>query len=61
MRSGWSATIQLQILIPEYIDESALSDTLSNAGRLVGVGDFRPTFGRFRIDKFERLSLSEAA
>lgn len=61
MRAGWSATIQLQVLTPEYIDESALSDVLTNAGRLVGVGDFRPTFGRFRVDKFERLSLEAAA
>lgn len=61
MRAGWSATVQLQVLIPEYIDEHALSDVLTNAGRLVGVGDFRPTFGRYRIDSFARIALSEAA
>ena len=61
MRAGWSASIQLQVLIPEYISPDALSDVLTNAGRLVGVGDFRPTFGRFRVDKFVRLSLEEAA
>jgi hypothetical protein len=61
MKAGWSATIQLQVLIPEYIDVAALSDVLSNAGRLVGVGDFRPTFGRFRVEKFARLELEKAA
>lgn len=61
MRAGWSATCQLQVLLPEYIDPDSLSDVLTNAGRLVGVGDFRPTFGRFRVEKFQRLSLSEAA
>ena len=61
MRTGWSATVQLQILIPEYISPDAMSDVLTNAGRLVGVGDFRPTFGRYRVEKFVRLSLEEAA
>lgn len=59
MRAGWTATIRLQVLIPEYIGLDALSDVLTNAGRLVGVGDFRPTFGRFRVDGFKRLSLSK--
>jgi hypothetical protein len=61
MRAGWTATIQLQVLTPEYIDETQLADVISNAGRLVGVGDFRPTFGRFRIERFERLPLQEVA
>lgn len=61
MRAGWSVSVQLQVLLPEYIDEHALSDVLTNAGRLVGVGDFRPTFGRFRVEKFVRAALDEAA
>jgi len=61
MRAGWSVTIQLQVLTPEYIDEAVLSDVLTNAGRLVGIGDFRPTFGRFRVEKFKRLELDRAA
>jgi len=28
-----------------------------DAGRLVGLGDFRPSFGRFSIIKFEVLDL----
>lgn len=61
MRAGWTATCQIQVLIPEYITPNDLHDVLTNAGRLVGVGDFRPTFGRFRIDKFSVLDLSAAA
>lgn len=52
-REGWKATIELQVLTPEYISASVLSDVLTNAGRLVGVGDFRPTFGRFRVASFD--------
>jgi len=61
MRAGWSATAQLQVLLPEYITTDLLSDVLTNAGRLVGVGDFRPTFGRFRVDAFEQMNFAEAA
>lgn len=61
MRSGWEISAQLQVLLPEYISTDLLSDVLTNAGRLVGLGDFRPTFGRFRVDSFERIVLAEAA
>jgi hypothetical protein len=61
MRVGWTIKCLIQVLLPEYIPEQALSDVLVNAGRLVGVGDFRPTFGRFRIDRFEVLKLDAAA
>jgi hypothetical protein len=47
--AGWRATFELQILLPEYIGRDLLLKVANNAGRLVGVGDFRPTFGRFQI------------
>lgn len=50
---GWRATVHLQVLTPEYIAPGLLHDVLTAAGRLVGVADFRPTFGRFRIAHFE--------
>lgn len=61
MREGWKATIDLSVLTPEYITPDLLSDVLTNAGRLVGVGDFRPTFGRFRVEKFETVRFDLAA
>ncbi len=56
MRIGWEVDIQFQILTPEYIDPSLFQDVLNTAGRLVGVGDFRPTYGRFNVTRFEVLS-----
>ncbi len=55
MRAGWKAEFVLEILTPEYIDPTLLQDVTNTAGRLVGVGDFRPTYGRFFIDRFEVL------
>lgn len=55
MKAGWRAEFVIQILTPEYIDSTLLNDVISMAGRLVGVGDFRPTYGRFNIVGFELL------
>jgi hypothetical protein len=56
MRIGWKVDMEFQILTPEYIDPVLFQDVLNTAGRLVGVGDFRPTYGRFNITNFEVLS-----
>jgi hypothetical protein len=52
IREGWSATIELMVLLPEYIDRMTLLDIIGQAGRLIGVGDFRPTYGRFAVTNF---------
>jgi hypothetical protein len=54
---GWRATFELQVLIPEYIPPADLRDVLQIAGKLVGVGDFRPTFGRFDVVHFEAVEM----
>lgn len=51
--AGWKATFDLQVLTPEYIAPADLLYVLTEAGRLIGVGDFRPTYGRFQIVKFD--------
>ena len=56
MKVGWKATFILQVLTPEYIDTSFLNEVISMAGRLIGVGDFRPTYGRFNITQFETIN-----
>lgn len=47
--TGWRARFEVSCLTPEYIPPTLLLDVMNMAGRLVGVGDFRPTFGRFAI------------
>jgi hypothetical protein len=53
LRTGWKCTFDLMIVLPEYVDRNALRETIESAGRLIGIGDFRPTFGRFGITNFE--------
>lgn len=52
MNAGWQAEIQFMINTPEYISPPTLHAVLIDAGRLVGVGDFRPTYGRFQVKSF---------
>lgn len=55
--AGWTVTVSLQILLPEYIQPSLLNEVIQSAGRLIGVGDFRPTYGRFQVTNFKVLDL----
>jgi hypothetical protein len=50
---GWSARFMFQVQLPEYAPPADVLDVLANAGRLIGVGDFRPSFGRFQVTSFE--------
>ena len=55
MRTGWKARFILQVQLPEYLAPQKLNYLIQQAGRVVGVGDFRPSFGRFSVVKFEVL------
>lgn len=54
LKSGWQCQIDLLVNLPEYIDDIFLREVLSMAGKLIGVGDFRPTYGRFDVTGFKR-------
>jgi hypothetical protein len=56
MREGWRVTFDLLVNVPEYLNEQILTSLINNAGRLVGLCDYRPTYGRFSIAGFEVIS-----
>lgn len=51
--AGWRCTFDLLINLPTYVPPAMLLDTINDAGRFVGLADFRPTFGRFSVVKFD--------
>jgi hypothetical protein len=53
LRVGWRAAFELMVNLPEYVSPDALNDVVQQAGRLVGIGDFRPTYGRFQVIGFK--------
>ena len=52
LKAGWKCTAQFLINTPEYVPQALFLQVLNSAGRLIGVGDFRPTFGRFDMSMF---------
>lgn len=49
MKRGWTAPFELMVNLPEYVSPFLLREVIDDAGRLIGLGDFRPTFGRFTV------------
>jgi hypothetical protein len=52
-KAGWQAEFDFEVLLPEYIDRSMFYELLSMAGKLIGVADNRPSYGRFIITQFK--------
>jgi len=61
---NWSLSFQLKVLDPLLLDAnhggSILESILDAAGAHVGLCDFRPRFGQFRVMNFEEASEEEA-
>ena len=56
LKKGWTCEIEIQVNLPEYISHEEVYELLVLAGRVNGVGDFRPTYGRFIVTNFEKLN-----
>jgi hypothetical protein len=54
-KTGWKAKLILMINLPEYVPQRRLNHLLQQAGRIIGLADFRPSFGRFVVTSFEVL------
>jgi hypothetical protein len=50
---GWQCRFILTSILPEYINQEFLRILAEGAGKFIGLGDFRPTYGRFFITKWE--------
>lgn len=51
-KPGWELSFTINVIDDELPFE-ILSDVLTLAGKTVGIGDYRPKFGRFMVCKFE--------
>ncbi|BEH34170.1 hypothetical protein GTC054_53860 [Burkholderia pseudomallei] len=55
-KKGWRAEFDFMVLTPEYIEPTDLHAVLTQAGILIGVADFRPTYGRFGVTKYQVIT-----
>lgn len=51
-KPGWKLDFVIEVL-DDQIPANVLNEVLQLAGKTVGIGDFRPRFGRFMVTKFE--------
>lgn len=51
-KAGWELEFTIEV-IDDSIDSELVHDVLILAGKTVGIGDFRPKFGRFSVTRFE--------
>jgi hypothetical protein len=58
LHPGWKTSFEMLVTLPEYIPSEMLKEVLVSAGQFVGIGDFRPTFGRFTVLDFAVNSIS---
>jgi hypothetical protein len=53
IKAGWKAEFQFMVNLPEYIRPNDLHDVIVQSGKLVGLADFRPSYGRFSVVSFD--------
>lgn len=51
-KPGWELDFEIQVM-DDSIHSDLVNDVLALAGKTVGIGDYRPRFGRFMITRFE--------
>lgn len=52
LKTGWELSFDIQVLDDE-IHPDLLQDILILAGKTIGIGDYRPKFGRFNVVRYE--------
>lgn len=53
-KAGWEASFDFDMILPEYVSQDMFHEALSLAGRVIGLAQYRPTYGRFQVVKFNR-------
>ena len=52
-KAGWKADFVMAVNLPEYISGDLLHEVVALGGRLVGLADMRPTYGRYQITSWK--------
>lgn len=55
LKVGWKVTFIMMVALPEYISGPTLNGVIQSAGKFCGIGDHRPTYGRFQVVGFKIL------
>ena len=50
---GWRCDLEVMSLLPEYLTPAFVRRLTDDAGRFIGLADFRPTYGRFTVTRWQ--------
>jgi hypothetical protein len=53
LRCGWEISFEIQIIKNQLIDETKLYNWFTMGGIVIGIGSYRPRYGRFDVAKWE--------
>lgn len=56
--AGWRVKATFDVIASDLITEDFFRKAVDNAGRFCGMCDFRPDFGRFRVDSWRMIPLT---
>lgn len=54
--AGWEITFIMEVILPQYVPPNYLHEMIALAGRIKGLGDYRPTYGRFQVANFKVIT-----
>ena len=54
--NDWEVSFQILITDPDNITVQIVKEILETAGKNIGIGDYRPRFGRFMITSFKEVN-----
>lgn len=52
----WAFDFEVRVLQSDLIDKDLLAKVLEYAGNFIGIGTFRPKFGRFTVTKLSKIT-----
>lgn len=55
LKAGWEVSFVVVVNQPDFIKPKTLRDVLEEAGRFVGLCDWRPKYGLFEVTEFKEL------
>ena len=59
--SDWKLCFAVQLINDNAVPKKVLHDVLVKAGQTVGIGDYRPRYGRFIVTKFQEVKTADVA
>ena len=52
-KKGWEVKFTLTNQTPQFLPDELMRKLVDTAGLLIGIGDYRPTYGRFKVTHWE--------